>query len=132
MAGAGSTACASSYDLVARSAVAMDAGKLAGHAKFVRPGDAVQDVSKYQNAETTGSTRVKPARAAQSAAWGQPAAGVQVSAGGLQAPGSSLQTPTSGLQKATGSRALPGTQPAVTHAEQKPSWTPAPSPLGQQ
>jgi hypothetical protein len=95
--GANSGACAGNYDLVARSAVAMDAGKLAGRAKFVRPGDAVQDVSRYQNVETTGATRMNSARSPQSAVWSQPAAGVQ--------------TP---------------------HADQKPNWGSAPSPLGQQ
>lgn len=51
---ASSSGCAGGYDLVARSAMAINAGKLAGRAKFVRPGDAVQNSLMYQNVEASG------------------------------------------------------------------------------
>lgn len=70
---AGGNVCAGNYDLVARSAMAIDTGKLAGRAKFVRPGDAVQNPSMYENPATTGATRVNSGHAAQTLGWGQPA-----------------------------------------------------------
>lgn len=81
-------ACAGTYDLVARSAVAMDTGKLAGRAKFVRPGDAVQNPSMYENPATMGGSRINSTHAAQSLGWGQPAA-----SGMQQAPAHADQKP---------------------------------------
>ncbi len=112
--GTSNGACASSYDLIARSALAIDAGKLAGRVKFVRPGDAVQETSTYQNAEKSGTTHTGAAPSAQSSVWGQ--------------PGASAQIPAGRPARAGASRAVPAPQPA----ERKPTWTPPPSPLGKQ
>ncbi len=119
----GGGACAGSYDLVARSAVAIDTGKIAGRMKYVRPGDAVQNSTTYQNAETTsaayqsaqtsGAVHSNSPQAAQTSVWG------------------AQQTQMGSMQTAGGSRPTSSLQPAATNTQQKPNWS-APSSLGRQ